>query len=74
MNTAPAAFGIFVNDQPHALAGPATLGEVLGGLGLAERRGVAAAVNGEVVPRASWGSLKLAERDQVVVIRATQGG
>ncbi len=74
MNTTAQAVGIYLNDQPHALEGPATLKAVLGGLGFADRRGVAAAVNGEVVPRASWGSHRLAENDRVIVIRATQGG
>jgi sulfur carrier protein len=74
MSTSAPTLGIFLNDQPHALSGPASLMAVLGGLGLAERRGVAAAVNGEVVPRSSWGSRILSERDRVVVIRATQGG
>jgi sulfur carrier protein len=70
----PATLGIYLNDLPHALAGPATLMAVLGDLGFADRRGIAAAVNGEVVPRGSWGSRMLAERDRVIVIRATQGG
>jgi sulfur carrier protein len=74
MKTAEATLGIFVNDRPHALAGAATLMGLLGELGLADRRGVAAAVNGEVVPRAAWDSRALAERDRVLVIRATQGG
>ena len=65
---------VFVNDRPHALAGPATLLGLLGELGLAERRGVAAAVNGEVVPRVEWAARALAEGDRVLVIRATQGG
>jgi sulfur carrier protein len=65
---------IFLNDRPHALAGTATLMGLLRELGLADRRGVAAAVNGEVVPRADWESRALAERDRVLVIRATQGG
>jgi len=65
---------IFLNDRPHALAGSATLMALLRELGLADRRGVAAAVNGEVVPRAEWGSRSLAEKDRVLVIRATQGG
>jgi sulfur carrier protein len=63
-----------VNDEPHELAGHSTLMDVLGGLGLGERNGIAAAVNGEVVPRSSWGSRGLAEGDRVIVIRATQGG
>jgi sulfur carrier protein len=74
MNAGAAMLGIFVNDRPHALAGAATLMGLLGELGLADRRGVAAAVNGEVVPRAAWESRALAEKDRVLVIRATQGG
>jgi sulfur carrier protein len=74
MSGTPQALGVFVNDQPHALAGPGTLMGLLGDLGLAQRRGIAAAVNGEVVPRGSWETRALAERDRVIVIRATQGG
>ena len=74
MNAAQATLGVFVNDRPHALAGPASLAQLLRGLGLAERRGVAAAVNGEVVPRAAWEGRMLAGDDRVLVIRATQGG
>jgi sulfur carrier protein len=66
--------GIFLNDQPHELDAPATLMALLGGLGLAGKRGVAAAVNGEVVPRGQWEARALARRDRVLVIRATQGG
>jgi sulfur carrier protein len=72
--SAAATLGIFVNDRPHALAAPATLEALLGGLGLSSRPGIAAAVNGEVAPRASWGSRALGEGDRVLVIRATQGG
>jgi sulfur carrier protein len=36
--------------------------------------GVAAAVNGEVVRRASWPSTVLAPGDQVEVLTAVQGG
>jgi sulfur carrier protein len=74
MNAATERLGIVLNDRPHELAGPATLMALLGGLGLAGKRGVAAAVNGEVVPRTAWESRMLAERDRVIVIRATQGG
>jgi sulfur carrier protein len=74
MNATKATVGIFLNDRPHELASPATLKGLLGGLGIADRRGVAAAVNGEVVPRPSWDSRELAENDRVLVIRATQGG
>lgn len=37
-------------------------------------RGVAVAVGGEVVPRASWSQTRLAEGAQVEVVAAVQGG
>ncbi|RRS00228.1 sulfur carrier protein ThiS [Glycomyces terrestris] len=37
------------------------------------RRGIAAAVNGEVVPRSEW-DRPLADGDAVEVLTATQGG
>jgi sulfur carrier protein len=74
MNATSEKFGIFVNDRPHELDAPSTLMALLGRLGLADRRGVAAAVNAEVVPRAAWETRALAQGDRVIVIRATQGG
>ncbi|MEV8505426.1 sulfur carrier protein ThiS [Actinoplanes sp. NPDC051475] len=38
------------------------------------RRGVAVAVNGEVVPRSSWPAAHLTEGDRVEVLTAAQGG
>jgi sulfur carrier protein len=36
--------------------------------------GVAAALNGEVLPRRSWAGAPLADRDEVEVVTAVQGG
>jgi sulfur carrier protein len=36
--------------------------------------GIAAAVNGEVVPRRAWAGTPLADRDQVEIVTAVQGG
>jgi sulfur carrier protein len=73
--SAPAeAPAVLVNDQPHALAGDGTLLALMGELGMADRPGVAAAVNGTVVPRAQWPARALAKGDKVLLIRATQGG
>ncbi len=74
MKAAVEAAVFFVNDQPQPLAAGTTLAAVLAGLGLAERKGVAAAVNGAVVPRAGWTARGLESGDRVLVIRATQGG
>lgn len=65
---------IRLNDQPRPVVAGATLLELLRELALAERRGVAVAVNDTVVPRAEWPARALAEADHVLVIQATQGG
>jgi len=65
---------IRVNDQLRSVADSATLIELLRELALAERRGVAVAINDDVVPRAGWPTRILAEADRVLVIQATQGG
>ena len=74
MNATAAPLAIFLNDRPHRPAGDGTLMGLLRELGLADRRGVAAAVNGLVVPKAEWDGRTLAQGDRVLVIRATQGG
>lgn len=65
---------VFVNDQPRALAAGALLADLLRELGLAERKGVAIAINDEVVPRSAWPARVLAEGERILVIQATQGG
>ena len=65
---------ILVNDEPRELRPDATLAALVRELGLDGRRGIAAAVNGGVVPRAEWSGRPLASGDRVLVIRATQGG
>jgi sulfur carrier protein len=65
---------IHVNDQPRAIASDATLTDLLRELGFAERKGIAVAINDEVIPRATWMSRVLTATDHVLVIQATQGG
>lgn len=65
---------ITLNDTPRDLAAGTTLAALLAELGLAERKGLAVAINDEVAPRATWPNRVLNDRDHVLVIRATQGG
>ncbi len=61
-------------EQCDARAGD-TLVEVLARLEVhADARGVAVAVDGEVVPRAHWQSFALGEHARVEVLTAMQGG
>ena len=39
-----------------------------------KQNGVAVAVNGQVVPRTSWSEVIVNENDEVLIIKATQGG
>jgi len=65
---------IFVNGEPRERAG-ATIAELLADLGVEARaRGVAVAVDGEVVPRAEWGERRITEGERVEALSAMQGG
>lgn len=39
-----------------------------------EARGVAAAINGTVIPRSDWPAARLTEGDEIEIIHAVQGG
>ena len=66
---------IVLNGQERALAAPQTLSAALAELDVnGDARGVAVAVDGEVIPRARWQELELAEGARVEVLTAMQGG
>ncbi len=66
---------ILVNGEPSTLRAGETVIVALAGLGLtAEARGVAVAVDGEVVPRARWAAFALPDGARVEVLTAMQGG
>ncbi|HEY4451660.1 MAG TPA: sulfur carrier protein ThiS [Solirubrobacteraceae bacterium] len=66
---------IVLNGERSQLCAGATVAAALAALGLAlEARGVAVAVDGEVVPRAAWASFELEENARVEVLTAMQGG
>ena len=65
---------IELNGNPTDLPADATLIDAVHATGTTERRGVAVAVGGEVVPRQDWEERRLTEGDDVEVVRAVQGG
>jgi thiazole synthase len=66
---------IELNGEPADLADKATLVEAALAAGAPEsRRGVAIALDGEVVPRSEWGTTPLREGAAVEVLAAIQGG
>lgn len=66
---------IILNGQESELPPGETLLAVLERLEVApDARGIAVAVDGEVVPRAQWPSFALPEHARVEVLGAMQGG
>jgi sulfur carrier protein len=64
---------VTLNGEPRDLPDGSTVAQAVAEL-TAARSGVAAAVNGEVVPRGSWAVTLLRRDDQVEVVTAVQGG
>ena len=62
-----------LNGEPRELPDGATIADAVAEL-TDMASGVAAAVNGDVVPRRSWAVTPLRDGDQVEVVTAVQGG
>ena len=66
---------VLVNGHPAELPDGSTVASVVEALELpAAGRGVAVAVDAEVVPRGAWDRTALAEGAKVEVVHAVQGG
>jgi sulfur carrier protein len=66
---------IHVNGSESDVRPGETVADALARLGVAaDARGVAVAVDGEVVPRAQWRSYALGDDARVEVLSAMQGG
>ena len=39
-----------------------------------KQNGIAVAINGQVVPKTSWTEVTINENDEILIIKATQGG
>ncbi|MGC4893951.1 sulfur carrier protein ThiS [Micromonospora sp. DT31] len=64
---------LIVNGAGRTLPDGVTVAEVVRAV-TDRQRGLAVAVNGEVVPRGGWSASVLRDGDRVEVLSATQGG
>jgi sulfur carrier protein len=64
---------VIVNGTPRDLATGVSVADVVATLSRSDT-GVAVAVNDEVVTRASWPEVMLADGDRVEILTAVQGG
>lgn len=66
---------IVLNGEAHDDGAGEPVTAILQRLGLdADARGVAVAIDGEVVPRAGWATVRVPEGAHVEVLTAMQGG
>jgi sulfur carrier protein len=64
-----------LNGRPEELPDGATVADAVRFVSIdGDTRGVAVALDGEVVRRSDWEGTKLAERQAIEVVRAVQGG
>lgn len=64
---------VVVNGEPATVDDGVTVDALATSI-LDRPKGVAVAVNGEVVPRSAWSTTKLCDDDRVEVVTARQGG
>jgi sulfur carrier protein len=67
---------VLVNGEPRELPDALTVAELVAeeAPGLTGGRGLAVAVDAEVVPRSAWGETRLEDGQRVEVLAAMQGG
>jgi sulfur carrier protein len=64
---------ITINGQPRDVPAGTSVAQLVMSV-TDQDRGIAVAVNGEVMPRREWPGIALGDRDQVEVVTAVQGG
>ncbi|NML36302.1 sulfur carrier protein ThiS [Chitinophaga sp. G-6-1-13] len=65
---------VLVNNKLYAVQQGITIAALLQFIQLSAQKGIAIAVNDQVVPRNSWNEQPLQPSDSITIIRATQGG
>ncbi|UTW68303.1 sulfur carrier protein ThiS [bacterium SCSIO 12643] len=64
---------IQVNNVSHSVENSSSLDDVLKQLDI-QTTGIAVAVNEQIITRSKWDSTSVADQDQILIIKATQGG
>ena len=65
---------ITVNEKKYDLEQSCTVEQMLAAVLEIEARGIAVAINQNIVPKTDWPVQTLRQGDQVILIKATQGG
>jgi len=65
---------IYVNNKMQEIQGQPKITDALASLNIVSQKGIAIAINNNVVPKTEWDNYILQDEDKVTLIRATQGG
>lgn len=65
---------IYINDELLQIDENDTLQQVIDNVQIKRKKGIAVAVDNQVIPRNQWTHYYLKENAKVVIITATQGG
>ncbi|MGI8427293.1 MAG: sulfur carrier protein ThiS [Actinomycetota bacterium] len=65
---------IFLNGEARQVTDSAFLAEALTLAGIDDSRGIAVALDGNVIPSSDWSSTRLNDGAKLEVLRAVQGG
>jgi sulfur carrier protein len=63
-----------INGQEFQLTSPKLLSVVFEENNIETPKGIAVAVNNKVIPRLKWNEQLVQQTDQILIIKATQGG
>ncbi len=65
---------ITVNQQTYQVTDVCNVQQMLAIVFDAQPKGIAVAINQAIIPRVNWDNQILSPNDQIVIIKATQGG
>ena len=65
---------IYINNKLQELHGQPKITDALHALDITAQKGIAVAINNNVIPRAEWDTYILKAEDKMTLIKATQGG
>jgi sulfur carrier protein len=65
---------VYINSNLQQLQDNAKIVDALASLNINAQKGIAIAINNNVIPRQEWATHDLAPGDKITLIKATQGG
>lgn len=65
---------VTVNSNKKEIEANSVLSDLINNSGIISERGFAIAVNNKVIPKSNWKEFILKENDNILIIKASQGG